>query len=173
MGKKYSAQHKINAVLHYLNSHDGSRLTARRFGVNRSLIRQWVHLYRLHGVEGLMSRRPTIHRTLAFKQEVVQTMLSEGLSLVATSARYGGIAPATILKWRRYYEKGLLTGLDKESSMAKQVYRPDLSKPDSEKTREELIRELQYRRAENAYLKKLDELLRKKAQAQQLKKKRP
>lgn len=51
MGKKYSGQHKIIAVLHYLNSHDGYRIIARQFGVNRTLIQQWVRLYRLHGVE--------------------------------------------------------------------------------------------------------------------------
>lgn len=42
--------------------------------------------------------------------------------------------------------------------MSKKVYRPDLSKPDSEKTPEEMVRELQYMRAEVAFLKKLKEL---------------
>ena len=171
MRKKYSVQQKIEAVLHYLNGHDGYKLTAKKFGITHTLMKQWVRQYSLHGEEGFRNRRPTIHRTLAFKREVIETMRSEGLSLAATSMRYGGIAPSTILKWKRKEEKGLLTGLNKESSMAKQAYRHDLSKPDEEKTREELIRELLYRRAENAYLKKLDQLLRKKAQAQQLKKK--
>ena len=42
---------------------------------------------------------------------------------------------------------------------------PITDKPDNEKTPAELKRELQYLRAENAYLKKLDALLREKEQA--------
>lgn len=43
--------------------------------------------------------------------------------------------------------------MDKGISMAKCIALPDFTKPDDEKTLEELIRELQYRRAESAYLK--------------------
>jgi len=42
---------------------------------------------------------------------------------------------------------------------------PITDKPDNEKTPAELKRELQYLRAENAYLKKLDALLRAEEQA--------
>ena len=42
--------------------------------------------------------------------------------------------------------------------MTKKVYRPDRKKPDTEKTPEELLRELQYMRAEVAFLKKWNEL---------------
>ena len=42
--------------------------------------------------------------------------------------------------------------------MTKQVYRPDRKKPDTEKTPEALLRELQYMRAEVAFLKKWNEL---------------
>lgn len=42
---------------------------------------------------------------------------------------------------------------------------PSASKPDDEKTPTELKRELQYLRAENAYLKKLDARLREREQA--------
>lgn len=145
-------------VRYYLETGSGYRLTARHFGINRTQVQDWVRLFSSQGYEGLLRRQPTIHRTLAFKRLVVETLINESLSLPQASTRFDDIPPPTILQWKRLYERGLLDGPEEMLAMSKKVYRPDLSKPDSEKTPEEMARELQYMRAEVAFLKKLNEL---------------
>ena len=89
---------------------------------------------------------------------VVETMHNESLSAYQASSQFDGISPSSILKWKRLYEYGLLDGQEETLAMTKKVYRPDRKKPDTEKTPEELLRELQYMRAEVAFLKKWNEL---------------
>ncbi|WP_269900817.1 hypothetical protein [Paenalcaligenes faecalis] len=105
-----------------------------------------------------MRRQPTVYHTLAFKRMVVETMHNESLSAYQASSQFDGISPSSILKWKRLYEYGLLDGQEETLAMTKKVYRPDRKKPDTEKTPEELLRELQYMRAEVAFLKKWNEL---------------
>ena len=164
--KKYSGEFKCAVVRHYLETREGYMLTARHFSINRTQVRTWLRLYRSQGYAGLLKRQLTIQRTLAFKQHVIETMLNESLSLAQASARFEDISSPTILQWRRLYDRGLLDGKKETSTMSTKVYRPDRRKPDSEKTPEELLRELQYMRAEVAYLKKLNELELQEAQAQ-------
>ncbi|NJB64579.1 transposase-like protein [Paenalcaligenes hominis] len=85
-------------------------------------------------------------------------MHNESLSAYQASSQFDGISPSSILKWKRLYEYGLLDGQEETLAMTKKVYRPDRKKPDTEKTPEELLRELQYMRAEVAFLKKWNEL---------------
>lgn len=156
--KKHSGEFKCSVVSHYLETGNGYILTTRHFGINRTQVRDWVRLFKSQGYEGLLQRQPSIHRTLAFKRLVVETLINESLSLPQASVRFDDINPSTILQWKRLYERGLLDGPKETLAISKKVYRPDLSKPDSEKTPEEMVRELQYMRAEVAFLKKLKEL---------------
>ena len=121
-----------------------------------------MRLFKRGGYAVLLKRLPTIHRTLAFKRMVVETLISESLSYPQTSVRFDHISPSTILQWRRLYERGLLDGPEETLTMTKKVYRPDISKPDSEKTPKELVR------AEVAVLKKLQELRKKETLTQHL-----
>ena len=97
---------------------------------------------------------------------VVETMNNESLSYSQVSARFDNISPSTILQWIRLYDRGQLDGQEEALTMSNKVYRPDRRKPDSEKTPEELLRELQYMRAEVAFLKKLKELEQEELQTQ-------
>lgn len=166
--KKHSGEFKCKVVDHYFESGDGYILTARHFSISRSLVQSWVRLFKSKGYAGLLKRLPTIHRTLAFKRMVVETVIRESLSYPQASVRFDNIPPPTILQWRRLYELGLLDGPKETLAMTKKVYRPDLSKPDSEKTAKELVRELEYMRAEVAVLKKLQELRSKETLTQHL-----
>lgn len=166
--KTHSGEFKCQVVRHYFETGDGYTLTARHFCINRTQVQDWVRLFKRGGYAVLLKRLPTIHRTLAFKRMVVETLISESLSYPQASVRFDHISPSTILQWRRLYERGLLNGPKETLTMTKKVYRPDLSKPDSEKTPKELVRELEYMRAEVAVLKKLQELRRKETLTQHL-----
>lgn len=156
--KKYSGEFKCTVVRYYLETHNGSINTARHFSINPSQVKDWLRLFRSQGYAGLLKRQPTIQRTLAFKRLVVATLIKESLSYVQASVLFEDIAPSTILQWKRLYDRGLLEGSEEALTMTKKVYRPDRKKPDTEKTQEELLRELQYMRAEVAFLKKWSEL---------------
>ena len=165
--KKHSGEFKCSVVRYYLETGSGYRLTARHFGINRTQVQGWVRLFSSQGYEGLLRRQPTIHRTLAFKRLVVETLINESLSLPQASTRFDDIPPPTILQWKRLYERGLLDGPEETLAMTKKTYRPDRKKPDTQKTPEELVRELQYMRAEVAFLKKWNELKAQERQTQQ------
>lgn len=146
--KKHSSEFKCLVVQYFLEMHRGYTMTARHFSLERSVVRSWVRRYRTHGFAGLLRRQPTVYHTLAFKRMVVETMHNESLSAYQASSQFDGISPSSILKWKRLYEYGLLDGQEETLAMTKKVYRPDRKKPDTEKTPEELLRELQYMRAE-------------------------
>lgn len=140
--KKHSSEFKCLVVQYFLEMHRGYTLTARHFSLERSVVRSWVRRYRTHGFAGLLRRQPTVYHTLAFKRMVVETMHNESLSAYQASSQFDGISPSSILKWKRLYEYGLLDGQEETLAMTKKVYRPDRKKPDTEKTPEELLREL-------------------------------
>ena len=160
--KKHSGEFKCAVVRYHLETHSGYKRTALHFSINRTQVRNWVRLYYSQGYAGLLKRQPAIRRSSEFKRHVVETMIDESLSSPQTSVRFDHISQTTVLQWKRLYDQGLLDGSEETLTMTKHTYRPDLKKPDTEKTQEELVRELQYMSAEVAFLKKLEELKRQK-----------
>ena len=99
---------------------------------------------------------PNKRYTGEFKQMVVETMRKEGLSCRETEERFGISSHNRVISWERIYlEKGP-EGLYVERRGRKSTGRPKKLKPEVE---EDLIAEVQRRRAENAYLKKLRALI--------------
>ena len=164
---KHSIELKRDVIEHYTSGKDGFRLTAKRFGVQKLDVRKWVAAYLAHGAESLLKRRVTY--TLEFKIFVVQHMQLNELSLVATAAHFNIPSPSTIHQWQRLYNAGKLIDPAPVMNTPTPVSTrsPDSTTRSSTdtRTREELLEELEDLRAENAYLKKLDALLRAKKQA--------
>lgn len=50
---KFPLELRLAVVTHYLNSRDGYRETANRFGVGRTAVRRWVSAWQQHGIDGL------------------------------------------------------------------------------------------------------------------------
>ena len=174
---KYSIELKLDVIEHYMSGKDGFNRTAEHFGISRSAIKKWVAAYQVHGAESLIKRRASY--TAEFKLSVVQHMHQHGLSLLATAAHFNIPALSSILQWQQLYNDGNLTAFarNQQPTMNTPTYAPttssDTAKPADTRTREELLDEVEYLRAEVAYLKKLDALIRAKKQAASaLKKKR-
>ena len=136
--KKHSGEFKCSVVSHYLETGNGYILTARHFGINRTQVRDWVRLFKSQGYEGLLQRQPSIHRTLAFKRLVVETLINESLFLPEASARL------MIFLYQPFDNKSVYMNVD--CLMV-------LRKPGSEKPSEEMVGELQCMRAEVAFQK--------------------
>ena len=159
---KYSLEFKQQVVEYYLSGKDSLRLTADRFGTTHSQVRQWAARYKAHAADGLKKR--FTHYSPDFKYQAVQLVLSGSHSISEASIRLNIPAASSLLHWIRLYNEGGIDALQskqrgqpKMSQQEKSNLLPE--KPLEEMTREELLKELQYRRAEVAYLKKLDALI--------------
>ena len=172
---KYDLPFKIKLVQAYLSGQSGYRLIADTYGVDISQLRYWVASYQHHGVSGLENKRGVYSDE--FKQQVLQHITREGLSDRQAAALYNIRSIGTIGQWRRQYntdESGALKPSHKgeiQMQMSKK-HLPKAPAPDETRTQQELLDELAYLRAENAYLKKLRALIEaKQAAALQTKRK--
>lgn len=129
-------------------------------------VRKWVLIYDALGEVGLEHKKPK--RTWKDKYDMIQRVLDgESFNQVACS---NGIQETLLSKWYKIYQKSGIDGLklDKRGRPPKMVKKPKTS--NEIKTKEELEKELEYLRAENEYLKKLNALVQKRKGRQPKKK---
>jgi transposase len=173
---KYAERFRLQVVQEYLGGEASTRTLAARYGVGRTVIRRWVASYREHGAAGLS--RKVGQYDARFKLSVLQRMQRDGLSYGQTAALFDIRSAGHVSTWERLYHEG---GFDALSSRRRGRPRKmatslppkptEAGSPD-ERSREELLKENEYLRAEVAYLKKLDALLQAKKQAAQKKKRK-
>jgi transposase len=156
---KYDEKFKKSVVQDYLAGGGGYRGLSSKYGVTHGQIRHWVAAYRQNGDGGLTKKFS--HYSAEFKLQVFERMWREELSFNQTMHLFdlrGGCG--VVSSWQRKYHEGGITAL---------APKPLSDKPTEAKTLQELQRENEYLRAEVAYLKKLDALVRAKQQAAQTK----
>lgn len=157
---KYTEQFKLTAITAYLEGSNGFRKVAHHFGIDCSLLRRWVAGYQAGAC--LSPRSHGRRYTEELKQRVLKHMLEHHLSLRQTAAHFGLGQSSQIGIWLRQYYSG-----SPVASVAKQR-RPAVPKKikpikptdtnDAEKSREQLLGELEYLRMENDVLKELKAL---------------
>ncbi|PJK14462.1 IS3 family transposase, partial [Lysobacteraceae bacterium NML07-0707] len=155
---KYSEAFKLGVVQSYASGESGFRAIAQRYGLDHATVRRWVKAYQAHGVQGL--RRKFSRYSADFKLSVLQRIAQEGLS-VREAMALSNIRGSTriISGWQRQYHAQGLAGLQpkprgrpKKMSMS-QSPKPVNALPDAQRSREALLEEVRYLRAEVAYLK--------------------
>ncbi len=158
---KYSLSFKLEVVQHYLSGQEGQEATAKRFGIDHSAVRKWSAAWKLHGEAGLTTRHFTY--SPAFKESVILYMREHQLSVRETCAKFTIPAFSTVSQWERLYDEGGLEALTDSRRRKKTMPErpenhrlPPLQAPLDPDEREEL----EQLRAEVAYLKKLQALLR-------------
>jgi transposase len=173
---KYSEQLKLKLVKQYEAGLAGIEVLAKRYGVSRSVLQLWIAAYEQHGRDGL--RKKFSHYDVQFRMSVLTYMWQEDLPYRQVAAIFDIRSPGCIAQWERQYHDGGMDALaPRPRGRRKTMTRPTPDKPteDSapdERTREQLLKENEYLRAEVAYLKKLDALLQAKKQAAQKKKRK-
>jgi transposase len=173
---KYSERFRRRVVEEYLAGESGYRALGARYGVGFSMVRRWVASYRVHGVAGL--RKKYSHYDAQFKLSVLQRMWQDELSYTQVTALFDLRNPRGVATWERLYHEGGIDALAPRprgrcpKMNATQPDKPAEGKTPEARTREELLKENEYLRAEVAYLKKLDALLKEKARAAQRKKRK-
>ncbi|MGF6758390.1 transposase [Paraburkholderia sp. GAS42] len=166
---KYDEQFRQQLVDEYLAGDIGLEGLATRHGVDYSMLRGWIARYENHGSAGL--RKKFTRYDARFKLEVLQRMWRDDLSCRQVTALFDIRDPASVARWARLYDEG---GIDALTSRSRRRLRkmtaPQPEKPTEEtapdaRTREDLLKEIEYLRAEVAYLKKFDALLEAKKRA--------
>lgn len=165
--KTYGTEFKLEVVQSFLAGEGGAKLLARRWSVPEEKIRAWVSHYRLHGVDGLRPKRSTY--SAQFKLQVLSHQDREQLSSRQVAAIYDIRNPNQVVVWRRNLDQGRLQALqnEKEERPKMKPKRRGASPPNvvDNDAAQTLQQENARLRAEVAYLKKLQALIRSKRSA--------
>jgi transposase len=153
---KYEEKFKRKVVLNYLNGTMGFRRLAAHHGICIQGIKRWVAAYRHHGIKGL--RRKVGRYDVQFKLSALQYMWDNGLSMKQTAAVFNIRNPSTVGIWESRYRSGGVEALARPQAHARKMKAPTTkpsTKPDSERTLEDVLKENEYLRMEVEVLKKL------------------
>lgn len=157
---KYSVEFKLEVVKYYEENRCGYETTANHFNVGFACVQRWVNKYKLHGVKGLIKNQQQYDGK--FKQNVVEYMHNNHLSLQETAIHFNLAGDWVVSKWERiYYEEGPQGLYQERRGRSKNMSSKPRKKEMSKEVEEDLIAEVQRLRMENAYLKKLQALVQK------------
>ncbi len=157
---KYDINFKLEVIAYYQQGHSAVA-TANRFNTDDKSVAKWVNQYQTGSITAIKPKTGKAIYTSDFKLQVLTTMAGEGLSQSQAALRFNISSPALLSVWRTAYARHGMLGLTTKVKGRPTVKHPYLTdKPDHEKSIEEIKRENEYLRAENAYLKKLDDLLK-------------
>lgn len=160
---KHDERFKLAVVQQYLVGTAGYKLVAKLNGLHYSMVRKWVSLHRQHGEAGLAKKFN--HYDAQFRLSVLQHMWDGGLSYGQVAAVFNIRSAGCISRWERCYYSGGIDALipgsrGKPPKMpTPQDTKPQLPPDGAERTRDELVAEVNHLRMEVAYLKKLQALV--------------
>jgi transposase len=162
---KYSFKQKLASVRAVLEDNRSTGCVARGIGSDKKTLQRWLKLYQQHGAAGLKLRQGSY--TGAFKLEVIQHMFRNQLTISHVAAIFGVPNDSTVGRWLILYEKqgaaGLLEvkhrGRKKSMKPGKITKSKDKASSPEEQQLAALQAEIEYLRAENAFLKKLKALI--------------
>ncbi|HFU3955274.1 TPA: helix-turn-helix domain-containing protein, partial [Streptococcus suis] len=101
-----SVSEKLEIVL--LHSEEGKSISwsARRFGVSKYTLSNWVRKYKEAGVEGLEERRHWKKYSKELKEQAVSDYLNGLGSLKDLTKKYGISDPRVLRSWIKSYTSG-------------------------------------------------------------------
>lgn len=151
---KYTEEFRRKIIQHYLSTQDGVKRTAKIFGVHKATIQDWVSKHKEHGEDVAVADKKRRKYSFSVKESIILGILDNHMSIRQAAAKYN-VSRLQISRWLERYKTG---GIEALVGM-KQKKRTDAgtqAKKPAFLTHEE---ELEYLRAENAYLKKLQALI--------------
>ena len=164
--KKYQTEFKLEIVKRFLAGEGGPKLLSRQWSVPEEKIRTWVSHYRLHGMNGLSPKRSAYSEE--FKLQVLSHQDRERLSSRQVAAIYNIRNPNQLVVWRRNLGQSVMQAVE-NSKKGHPTMKPKRRCPTPPSTAtadsHALLEENQRLRAEVAYLKKLQALIRAKRSA--------
>lgn len=175
---KYSKEFKLKAVETYLSQHMSQQEVATSFNIYRQRLSEWLFAYQARGKTALALRHTQRVYSPEFKRSVLAYKRQSLMSLSELAIHFAIPSASSIFTWEQRYNQGGIDALMnhrgihkmKKPKSPKNPKDPQISnKPWSELSPAELLREVEYLQAENAYLKKLEALIQEKKVAQKIK----
>lgn len=166
---KYSLVFKRRLAQLYLDEMSAVEV-GKKFNVSTGQIKYWGAILKIHGESAFVRR--TDNPSTDFKFSVLESMRQNKWSINYTSAVFQLSSPGILSKWLSDYCAQGIVGLKPKKKGRSMKYSPPAinSKPSKDMSEKELQDEIEYLRAENAVLKKLEALAQQKRK--QAKKKR-
>ena len=168
---KYSNEFKLEVVKYCIEEHHGVKDAAKHFLIPAfSTVQKWVNRYNEHGVKGLVKNLKSSYSG-EFKQNVVEYMHENHLSLLETAIKFNLAGDYVVAKWERiYYEEGPQALYEERRGRKKDMNSKPRKKKLSKEMEEDLIAENERLRMENEYLKKLNALVQERIKQENKKK---
>lgn len=154
---KYDEGFKQKVVHAYLAGEGGYAALATRFGVpSKTNIRKWVSAFQEFGKQGLVTKEADASYPVQFKLDVLNYKLRTRDSFEEVARKFGMTEPTMIINWLRKWQNEGVEGLSKSKGRRSMSNNPKKKKNVKKLTKEQqLLKEIELLRAENAYLKKL------------------
>lgn len=154
---KYDEEFKQKVVDAYLAGEGGYTFLAKRFGVpSKTNIRKWVNAFKQFGKQGLLSKKTDTTYPVQFKLDVLNYKLRTGDSFQEVALKFGINEPPMISNWLSKWQIEGIEGLSKSKGRPTLSNKPKQKNVSKNLTREQqLEKEIELLRAENAFLKKL------------------
>lgn len=167
---KYSTEFKLKVVKYCLEHYQSYGETAKYFHIkDKKTVSTWVKKYQEYGMQGLEKNKEKYNGK--FKQDVIEYMHSNHLSLRQTAIKFNLGHHSVVNKWERiYYEKGPQALYEERRGRRKNMSSKPRKNKLSKENEEDLVAEVQRLRMENAYLKKLQALVQERTKPKQEKK---
>lgn len=163
---KYTEEFKLKLVGDYLDGHLSYVSLAKKYDIpSPTSIKDWVRAYKSQGMEGL-KRKKKMHKkkkreaySVQFKLDVVQFVLETGASFPKAADQFKLNNPSLVFSWLKAFREegieGLKPKLRGRPSMSKKHNQAKRNEANNLTREQELKREIELLRLENAYLKKL------------------
>lgn len=159
---KFTQEVKHQAIQRFLNDLVSYRELAKEVGVDDSVLRYWVMLFKYHGDQAFSF--PYTKYTAAFKLRVIEFINETNYSVREASAIFHLPDPSMVRRWKKKWEiggEGALKIKEKGPSIMSSPNQKKRNEKEnsSNQSIEEMKKELNHLRMENAYLKKLRALV--------------
>ncbi|MCY6414033.1 IS3 family transposase [Acinetobacter sp. VNH17] len=164
---KRTVEFKLEVVNHFFHTNDGQRRTAAIYGIDQGHVRLWANLYKRHGIQCLEKQR--LNLSAEEKEAIILYKRKNHLSTRQAAEHFNIHAINTITAWEKLYDEGGLQALTPLKLGRPPVMKPikpiaSINKKDADLSKDDLLQQLAYLRAEVDYLKKLGSLSSAKAQ---------
>lgn len=161
---KYNATFKAQIVQEYLNGLGSYQQLAKKYGLNKSQVANWVDRFKRLGSEGLVRRSGRRNFSLDFKLSVINYYQTHEESLAEVAIKFDVLSSQVYL-WKSAFERDGIEALKprpkgRPSKMKKKVvkqFKQPAKKSELERLKEELAKkdkELYETRMERDILKK-------------------
>ena len=154
---KYGYEQRLQAVFEVIKNYKTFQSVATEIGADKKEIRRWVAMYEEFGSDGLLIKNR--HYSVEFKLSVIKYMRENSLSFFKAAIKFGIPDDSSVREWARIYNEYGAVGFMQKNRCRNKDMNSDKESKLNEKTKEELLKDLEYLQAENAYLKKLQALV--------------